>query len=521
MTIMDKEDTKKTAKSKKKKVNKEVKKKKNQPIWFYKLLSFLLIVCTVITFGTVIYNQIFGILSTIIMIIIGILVIGIISFILNVNKLRMWVKNLFSIFAILIIIFDLLMIFFGTTTLKFLSNITDTGYRVETYGVYVLKSSKYKNIDDLDNKELFYLDSLGNESILKAIKKIEKEIDVNEEGIDDIDELLSSLTNDNAIVFESSYEDVLDDEHEDTYKNLKKIYSVDIVKNVDTIKSDVDLTKEPFIVYISGIDTTGNISSKARSDVNILLAVNPNTNNILMINTPRDYYVKLHTSGEMDKLTHAGLYGIEESVYTLGDLYNVDIDYYVRANFTSVLKMIDALDGIKVDVPVKFCEQDSNRSFDKNDLICLNKGYQTLNGEQALALARHRKTLATGDRARGNNQMLVLEAMINKALSPKIITNYSSLIAALDGRVTTNMTSDEMFKFAKKQVKDMNSWNFYKLGAKGTDGSGVCYSVGRYKSYVMEQDSEYVNVIQKAIKDLMGGKEKIVIEEKKSKTTSY
>ena len=521
MTIMDKEDTKKTTRGKKKKVNKEVKKKKNQPIWFYKILSFLLIILTVITFGTVIYNQVFSILNTTIMIIVGVLVISVITFILNINKLRMWIKNLFSIFSILIIIFDLLMIFFGTTTLKFLSNITDTGYRVETYGIYVLKKSDIKDIDDLDNKELNYLDSLGNDSVLKALEKLEKEIEVDENSVDNIDDLLSTLNKENAIMFESSYEDVLDDEHEDDFNNLKKIYSIDIVKNVDTIKSDVDLTKEPFIVYISGIDTTGNIASKARSDVNILLVINPNTNNILMINTPRDYYVKLHTSGKEDKLTHAGLFGIEESVYTLNDLYDIDIDYYVRANFTSVLKMIDALDGIKVDVPINFCEQDSNRSFDKSDLICLNKGYQTLNGEQALALARHRKTLATGDRARGNNQMLVLEAMINKALSPKIITNYSSLIAALDGRVTTNMTSDEMFKFAKKQIKDMSSWNFYKLSAKGTDSSGVCYSVGSFKSYVMEQDTEYINMMKNTINEVLEGKQDIVIEEKKSKTTSY
>lgn len=520
MTIMDKEENKK---SKKSKTSKEVKKKKNQPIWFYKLLSFLLVIFTVITFSTVIYNQIFGIVSTIIMIVIGIILIGFITFILNINKLRMWIKNIFSFLALLIIIFDILMIFFGATTLKFLSSITDTGYRVETYGVYVLKDSKYKNIDDLEKKEVFYLDSLGNETILKAIKKIEKEISIDESSVSGTDELLESLTNEeaDAIIFEASYEAVIRDEHEDEYKNLKKIYSVDIIKNVDTIKTDVDLTKEPFIVYISGIDTTGNVASKARSDVNLLLAVNPNTNSILMINTPRDYYVKLHTSGEMDKLTHAGLYGIEESVYTLNDLYDIDIDYYVRANFTSVLKMIDALDGIKVDVPIKFCEQDSNRSFDKKDLICLNKGYQTLNGEQALALARHRKTLATGDRARGNNQMLVLEAMINKALSPKIITNYNSLIAALDGRVTTNMTSDDMFKFAKKQVKDMSSWNFYKISAKGTDSKGVCHSVGSFKSYVMEQDIDHVNTIKESINNLMSGKKTILAEEKRTKTTSY
>ena len=523
MTILDKEKEK-TTKSKKKNVKCPVKPKKKQPLWFYKILSFLMIVLTITTLGVVIYNEIFSIKYIIGISVIAFLILFVIAFILNKDKLRMWIKNIFSFGAILVIIFDLLMIFYGTSTLKFLSSITDTGYRVETYGIYVLKSSNIKSIDDLKNKNVTYLNMLDDENVRKVITKINKDVSINSDYLEGIDELVNSLIDEetDAIVFEISYEEILSDEYEDYYKEIKCIDKIDIVDTIDTLKSDVDITKDPFIVYVSGIDTTGNIASKARSDVNLLIAVNPTTKNILMINTPRDYYVTLHTSGKKDKLTHSGIYGIEESVYTLEDLYGINIDYYVRANFTSVIKMIDALDGIKVDVPVKFCEQDSNRSFDKSDLICLNKGYQTLNGEQALALARHRKTLPTGDRARGDNQMLVLEAMINKAMSPKVLTKYQDLISALQGRVTTNVTTDEMYKFAKKLLKNNDTtWTFTKLNAKGTDSRGTCYSVGSAKAYVMEPDDGYIDTIKETIKNLMDSKEDIKVEEKTTKTTSY
>ena len=532
MTILDKETETNTKKSKKKTVklqdknkdkDKKIKEKKKQPIWFYKILSFLLVIITIITLGVVIYNELVSIFVMLPIVFVVLLIVYVIVFILNKRKLRMWVKNIFSLFAFLIIILDLIMMFFGTKTLKFLANITDTGYRVETYGVYVLKNSNYKVIEDLSGKSFTYLNSDDDENVKEVIDKIDKKIDIDSDYEDGIDNLVKSLIDGetDAIIFEVSYEEILKEEYEDYYKEIRLVDTYDIVDMIDTVKSDVDITKDPFVVYVSGIDTTGNIQSKARSDVNLLIAVNPSTRNILMINTPRDYYVTLHTSGQKDKLTHSGIYGIEESIYTLEDFYDIEIDYYVRANFTSVIKMIDALDGIKVDVPVSFCEQNSDRSFKKQDLICLDKGYQTLDGEQALALARHRKTLPTGDRARGNNQMLVLEAMINKAMSPKILTKYSSLINALQGRVTTNVSTDEMYKFAKKQLKTEGSWTFTKLNAKGTDSRGSCYSVGSAKAYVMEPDEGYVETIKQTLYNLMNGKTDIKVEEKVTKTTSY
>lgn len=507
MTIMDKDDS---ILDSKKKVNKKKAVKKHT--LFYKILSFILIIITLVMLGLLIINDIFSIGYLIPIVLIVLLIIFVNSFILNKNHLRKWVKNIFSIFSILIIILDLLMIFFGTSTLRFLSNITDTGYRVESFGVYVLKTSDYDNIKDLNKKSIKYLDHEDDTAIREAIAKIRKKVNIDVDYDANIENLLNSLINKDvdAILVDISYDELIMEDFNNIYKNMKLIDTIDIVSNIDTLESDADITKDPFVIYLSGIDTKGNVQSKARSDVNLLLAVNPETKNILMINTPRDYYVTLNSKKKKDKLTHAGIYGVEESLHTLEDLYDTNIDYYARINFTSFVSIVDAIDGIKVNVPKSFCEQNSNRSFAKKDLICLNKGYQTLNGEQALALARHRKTLATGDVARGENQMMVLQAIINKALSPKILSKYDRLISALEGKVSTNMTTNEMIRFATKQKNKNNDWKFSSLSAKGRNSSAVCFSTGSSKSYVMEPDVESLNIIRKSLDNLFEGKDEIV-----------
>ncbi len=478
--------------------------KRKKTCLFYKIISFILVIMTVLTLGTVIYHDLFSIFYIIPIIIVASLLVFGIVFVLNKTRLRKCLKVIVTIFSILIITFETLMSFYGTSTLKFISTLTDTGYRVETFDVFVLNTSNYMTLKDLQDKNITYLDN-NDEAIKKALTKIQKEIAYEEDYAESIGELTEELEKGktDAIVFEASYIDVIKDEFESVYEKMRLIHEIDIVDSLETIQSDVDITKDPFIVYISGIDTSGHVASKARSDVNILLAVNPKTNNILMVNTPRDYYITLASKQKKDKLTHAGLYGIEESVNSLSNLYERKIDYYARINFTSFMKIVDALDGIKVNVTKSFCEQNSQRSFKKEDLICLNKGTQTLNGEQALAFARHRKTI--GDRARGKNQMLVLEAIINKALSPKLLTKYNSLIAALEGRVTTNMTTNEMYKLIKRQIKKGDAWHFSSISVNGTDASRKAYSTGNYNVSVIEPDLNSILNAQKALDNLYNG----------------
>ena len=498
MTRVELEDTqaKKPKKHKKKKHN-----------LFYKLISFLLIILSVISFSFAIYNDIFPLPLILIGGLFLVVVVFFITIILNNNRLRLWIKRLFLVLTILIIALESIFLVYGANTLEFIKSITDNGKRIDEYGVYVL-NSKYSKLEDLDDKKFGYLSSEEDEKINQVIKKIDEKIDFSYHKEDELNEMLNNLENNSydAIIMEVSKEDIVKEENESLFKQLRKIESFKIETEVKTIKSTKDITKETFFMYISGIDTSGSVQNKARSDVNLIIGVNPRTKNILMVSTPRDYYVKLHTKKAMDKLTHAGIYGVEESLLTLSDLYDEKIDYYARVNFTSFVSIVNALKGIEVDVPKNFCEQNSKREFGDKQ-ICLKKGKQTLNGEQALALARHRHTFQTGDRARGENQMMILEAIINKAMSPSIITKYSSILNALDNKVSTNMTSDEMIKFIKKQMNRTSGWKFTKLSANGTDSRGACYSSGSSIAYVMAPDESTVETIKNTMDALVAGEE--------------
>ena len=500
----------KDSKNDKKIVQKNAKKKrKKQHLLFYKLVSFVLIILTVATFGLVIYKDFFDWQYLAIVGLVTFVIVFVITRILNKKKLRAWIKNIFTVIAILLQIFEVLVIVYGMTFLNFISTITDTGYRVESFGLYVLNDSKYETTDDLNDKYIFYLNTNETKTMDEALSKLTKKIKYTDISSDSLKELLDKLESKDAdaIFMNKTYYDIALEEYPESVKNLKLIDTIDVAETVQTIKTDKDITKEPFTVYISGIDTSGNVASSARSDVNILLTINPNTNQILMVSTPRDYYVTLASKGKKDKLTHAGVYGVEESVKTLEKLYDVKVDYYVRVNFTSFMKIVEALGGIDVNVPKAFCEQNSKRSFEEEDLICLQKGKQRLNGERALAFARHRKTLAEGDKTRGSNQMLILEAIIKKTMSLDSITKLNSIIKALEGRVVTNMSTDDMYKFAKKEMKKNPTFTYTHLGANGTTATRPCFAVGGANASVMLPDTESDTYITQAIKEVYAGKE--------------
>ena len=485
------------------------KKVKKQHLLFYKLVSFLLIILTVFTFGVVIYNDIFDWKYLTISGGITFIIVLIITRILNKKRLRTWIKNIFTLFAFLIYVFEILVLVYGMTFFNFLSNITDTGYRVESFGLYVRIDSIYKEPEDIIDGYVYYLNTNETKTTEQALDKLSKKIKYTDISADSLKELLDKIDSKDAdaIFMNKTYYDIALEEYPDIAKSLKLIYTVDVVDTVQTMKSDKDISKEPFTVYISGIDTSGNVASSARSDVNILLTINPNTNQILMVSTPRDYYIDLPSKNKKDKLTHSGIYGVEESVKTLEKLYDVDVDYYVRVNFTSFMKIVNSLGGIEVNVGKSFCEQNSKRSFEENDLICLNKGKQKLNGEQALAFARHRKTLAEGDKTRGSNQMLVLEAIIKKTLSLDSITKLNSIIKALEGRVITNMSTEDMYKFAKKEMKKKPNFTFHNISVNGTPSTRPCFAVGGANASVMLKDETAVKYTIEAIDSIYDAKE--------------
>ena len=258
-----------------------------------------------------------------------------------------------------------------------------------------------------------------------------------------------------------------------------------------------------FTVYISGIDTSGSPNVTSRSDVNILLTANLDTRQILMISTPRDYYVPLSISGGIrDKLTHAGIYGIDVSKDTLGMLYGVQVDDYVKINFTGFKEIIDELGGVNVYSEYAFTE--GNYHF--------QQGYNELNGTEALVFARCRYAFATGDRQRGKNQMAVIEAVINKMVSSDILYSYTDVLDAISDSMVTSMTYDEISELVKFQLNDMQGWDIVSYSVNGYDSSNTTYSTGNQMLYVMVPNEETVNQAKEYLAQMYAG-EKIVIEE--------
>ena len=389
----------------------------------------------------------------------------------------------------MIIIFTLIC-FYSYGTISFLSDIFDNGIRTDTYSVYVLKNSKYKNIKELNNK-IIGVSDISDETTNKGIEKISNKISFNKAEYDNITDLADDVLDeeiDALLALDSNIEVIK--ETEPKYEGLEAIYTFNVTTRVKTIKSNKDVSKDNFVIYISGIDTNGKVDTKARSDVNMIIAINPKNNKILMVNTPRDYYVMLHSKKAYDKLTHAGIYGIEESVSTLEDLYDIKIDYYARINFTTFINIVEKLGGIMVDVPIKFCEQTSSRY--SSEEICLNKGVQELNGEEALALSRTRYTVAGGDRGRIKNQMLVLEAIINKAMSPSILVKYNSLLNSVSSSLITNMNQKSFTRLIKKQIRNKSTWEFESYSVDGSDASEKTYSTGGAYAYVMMPKEETI-----------------------------
>lgn len=474
-------------KNKKRKSSKSTNKNLNIAM---KIISWILIITALVSTVFLIYFEVLPILYLILFIIFVGLIIVLFFKLLNNRKLKHWVRIVIAVPSTLLIILFTIICFYAYGTIDFFNNIFDVGVRHDTYSVYVLNDSSYKEIKDL-NKKIIGVSEIKDESTEKAIEKVSKKIEFNMAEYDNTSDSVDALKDKevDAIIALDSNIDLINEENED-YKTLKSIYTFTVTTKVETLTSSKDVTKENFVLYISGIDTNGKVSQKARSDVNMLLAVNPKSKKILMLNTPRDFYVKLSEKNAYDKLTHAGFYGIEESVNTLSDFYDVDIDFYARINFTTFINIVEKLGGIEVNVPLKFCEQTSSRTSTKK--ICLKKGLQTLNGEEALALSRTRYSVAGGDRGRIKNQMLVLNAIIDKAMSPKIITKYNSLLNSVDDSLITNVDQKSITKLIKKQIKDGTGWEIESYSVNGSDSYATTYSTGKAKAYVMKPDEKTI-----------------------------
>ena len=263
------------------------------------------------------------------------------------------------------------------------------------------------------------------------------------------------------------------------------------------------ITKEPFVVYLSGVDNRGELTENARSDVNILAAVNPVTKRVALINTPRDYYVDLAGTDSKDKLTHAGLYGVETSMATLGNLYGVNVDHYIRINFAGFISIIDALGGVDVYSDQAFTSVGSPGYYDPTTFV---EGWNHLDGKAALAFARERHAFASGDIQRAINQVKVIDAMLNKIKSPALLMGFSKIMDAAADCFVTSFSQDQISALVRMQLSDFAEWDIESYTVTGTSSSSTkCYSAKGQKLYVMKPDDASVSKAREMIASVLGG----------------
>lgn len=315
-----------------------------------------------------------------------------------------------------------------------------------------------------------------------------------------------------AIILNEGYIPLLTEQenYKDFSDRTRILYEYVTEHEITPVKPSGSITKTPFVVYCSGSDERqSDINAKSRSDVNILAVVNPKSRQILLVNTPRDYYLPLARNGEMDKLTHAGLYGVQETMAVLDNLYGTETAYYGRINFWGLIDIVDALGGIDVYSDYAFTTGAGDVAGYADRTYKYEKGWNHMNGIEALTFSRERYAFSDGDNQRGRNQMKVIQAIIEKAASPSVLANYQDLLSAVSDNLITNMTYDEISSLVKMMQKDGFSWNIQTMSARQGSGSTLqtCYSMPSQKIYVMPPDYNYINTIRQVITQVMNGEE--------------
>ena len=403
-----------------------------------------------------------------------------------------------KVFSLFVVCFLSIGTYYIAKTNDVIGMITGGSFRVDNMVVAVLADDPAEGIEDAADYTFGIQLERGAENMQAAITDIQDELgsDINTVEYDSIQEQAQALHDGevDAIIYNEAYTDILEEGFEGYKDSVKIIYTheIRVEMNFGGNASDDSLTKEPFTVYISGIDVYGDVSQTSRSDVNIIAVVNPNTNQILLVTTPRDYYVEIPgiSKGQEDKLTHAGIYGIDASMATLGALYETDINYYVRLNFTSLIEIVDILGGVDV-----YSDMSFSTGWESGYEMDVQEGWNHFNGEQALAFSRERKNLPDGDNQRGIHQQAVITAMLKKVLSPTMLLKANSILNQVSQDVETNVSQAQLNALIKYQLGHNAKWSIRSVAATGSPSREYCYSSGDTSLYVTIPDYDVVHDI--------------------------
>ena len=432
------------------------------------------------------------------------------------------IRRIFGIvFAVIVVVISV----FGSSVIEkaigAINKITDDNSSLEaSVGIYVLKEDSAQALTDLRGSSFGIMEGFDDINTKIATDEIETTLggSINTSLYASITEAAQSLYDgtDRAVLINVAYADLLTETEEfsDWEDKVRLLYEIEIstdkfkqyaeeygggeenpeipdgttVDIKDQTKPVASISEEPFIVYVSGSDTRAKVLKKSRSDVNILVVVNPKSKMILLLNTPRDYYVPNPAgNGTMDKLTHLGLYGVNNSIKALADLYDCEVNYYGQINFTGFEKLINSLGGIDVYSP---------KSFNSGNVkgYHFDKGWNYMDGEKALVFVRERYAFGDGDNMRGKNQMRVISAIIKKMTSgnSSVLLNYNSIIDSMSGMFVTNLESKDIEELVKMQLGDNAEWTIKSYGVSGYGTSAKTYSMPKMRCYVMKQDTKTV-----------------------------
>ena len=400
--------------------------------------------------------------------------------------------------------------------------------KATTTSIVVLKSSSIKKESGLKDKKIGTILDMDKKPTKRMLDDLNKDnIKYTAKDYSNLDELMEAFYSGevDAICLNEKYRDILHETQAyftfqtDTRIVHQNVHYTKVEKNDNPSDPVNDISKDAFTVLVSGNDSYGTLQdSNTRSDANLLLTVNPKTGTILMTSIPRDYYVELVCSdddselacpeGSYDKLTHSGLMGIKSTEKTIEKALGIKINYNVRINFSSVVNLVDALDGIDLDIK-KGEEVDI---FYVNSQPGLSVGKHHVDGETALAFARERHAYLDGDNQRVRNQQKVFKAIFNRIVSPKMITNYGKFMDALAVAFDTNLSGDEISKFVKYELNNMPNWNIESYAIVAEPDYQFCYQSQSYAS-VVQQNDIMNEVAKKKIQAVLKGKSSTTVED--------
>lgn len=375
--------------------------------------------------------------------------------------------------------------------------------------ILVKKSSTITSIQDLSKKIIAFQTANDSENSDYVLKKLNNTIGTSYRKLqyNDYTTMYSDYYNgyNDAIVVNQSQKKTLPTNYASLYKDSKVLKTYNrVIKNVYT-GNNVDVTKQVFTVYISASDQTGVPASRSLSDMNMLMIIDPVSNTIKTISIPRDSFVPNPAyDNQNDKLTHTGNNGIENTVKAVENMFQIDIDFYAKISFDSLIKIVDTLGGISVDVGIDFCEQDENRSFAAEDEVCLKAGVQTLNGKQALAYSRHRHSYINQDIGRNEAQSRVIKGIIKKMMTTDGVNKIDDVLNILPTYVITNFSDTQLSSFVKKQVDEMKDWKMSSMSLQGgasdmaVTASGGSSPLSVY--YLSEHEVSNINAVYNLLK---------------------